>query len=98
MTTMPAHRTQAPSPWQLRMLPTVVMPPAMAALEPDQKSSTQTGNPTRSASLWCTRCVCASTPPGIASRPSASSSSVPVIVPPSWAIRPSAMPTSAASR
>ena len=67
-----------------------VMPPVIAAIEPDQKSSTQVGNPSLPPSLWCTRCVCASTPPGIASRPSASSSCVPAIVPPSWAIRPSA--------
>jgi hypothetical protein len=79
------------------MLPIVVMPPAIAAFEPDQKSSTQIGNSSRSRSPWCTRWACASIPPGIASRPEAASSRVPVIVPPSWAIRPSVMPMSAAS-
>jgi hypothetical protein len=30
------------------------MPPVIAALEPDQKSSTQVGNPSLPPSLWCT--------------------------------------------
>src|SRR3954451_1781432 len=79
------------------MLPIVVMPPAIAAREPDQKSSTQIGESSRPLSPWCTRCVCASIPPGSASRPPAASSSAPVITPPSWAIRPSEMPMSAVS-
>jgi len=84
--------------WQLSLVSLVVMPPAISALEPDQKSSTQIGNSSLSPSPRCTRCVCASSPPGIASRPSAASSCVPVIVPPSWAILPSAIPMSATSR
>ena len=47
------------------MLATVVMPPAIAAREPDQKSSTQIGKsePARSAP-GAHRCMCASMPPG----------------------------------
>ena len=71
------------------MLPTVVTPPAMAASEPVQKSSTQPGLP-GSAATWAMRwahirCTWASMPPGITSRPPASISPAPVMVPPSWA-------------
>ena len=62
------------------MLPTVVMPPPMAASEPVQKSSTQGGSPGYSAASAAatsahTRCTCASMPPGSTSRPPASISS-----------------------
>ena len=85
------------------MLPTVVIPPAMAASEPVQKSSTQTGSPGSAAATWAVnwahiRCTWASMPPGITSKPPASISPAPVMVPPSWAIRPPVMPTSACSR
>ena len=85
------------------MLPTVVIPPAMAASEPVQKSSAQTGSPGSAAATWAVnwahiRCTWASMPPGITSRPPASISAAPVMVPPSWAIRPPVMPTSACSR
>ncbi len=52
------------------MLAIVVMPPAMAASEPVQKSSTQTGSSgNASASVGVTRWTCASMPPGITSSP-----------------------------
>ena len=56
------------------MLATVVMPPAMAASEPVQKSSTQIGSSGNAfASVGVTRWTCASMPPGMTSSPRASS-------------------------
>ena len=60
------------------MLAMVVMPPAMAASEPVQKSSTQIGSSGNAfASAGVTRWTCASMPPGMTSSPRASSSCSP---------------------